>query len=65
MKVDIWIQTDDGGELHKENLKWSEACCEICNAHILEELCKTIEQQTLETYSIIKKDTIEDESNKN
>lgn len=65
MKVDIWIYDDEGGEFHKEDLSWSEACCEICNQHILEELCKTIQQQTLEEYSIIKKDYTEDESNKN
>ena len=38
MKVDIWIYADNGAELHKENLKWSEACAVICNEYILEKL---------------------------
>ena len=54
MKVDIWITTDDGVEYHGENLTWSEACAEICNQHILQELCKTLS-------SDIVKDFIHDE----
>ena len=38
MTVDIWIMTNHGAELHKENLSWSEACAEICNEYILEKL---------------------------
>ena len=42
MKVDIWITTDEGAEYHGENMSWSEACAEICNQHILEELCRIL-----------------------
>jgi hypothetical protein len=38
MKVDIWIYTDDGGELNKIGLTWAEACAEICSQYILEKL---------------------------
>ena len=54
MKVDIWITTDEGVEYHGENLSWSEACAEICNQHILQELYKTLS-------SNIVKDFIHDE----
>ena len=38
MKVDIFIQLDDGGEVMRHGLDWSEACAEICSQHILEQL---------------------------
>ena len=54
MKVDIWITTNDGVVYRGENLSWSEACAEICNQHILQELCKILS-------SSIVKDFIHDE----
>lgn len=50
MKVDIWITTDDGAEYHAEGLSWSEACAEICNQHILEELCTILNSDGVKDY---------------
>lgn len=61
MKVDIWITTDEGAEYHGENLDWSEACAEICNQHILEELCRILNSEA--TKDFIKEQ--DNESNKN
>lgn len=58
MKVDIWIYTDEGAEYHAENMSWSEACAEICNQHILEELCRIFSSETT-------KDFIKDVANEN
>lgn len=70
MKVDIWIYTDDGGELNKIGLTWSEACVEICNQYILERLEKELTSDLIkdfihdEVVEIITKEQ-QDESNKN
>jgi hypothetical protein len=61
MKVDIWITTDEGTEYHGENMSWSEACAEICNQHILEELCRILGSEATKDYI---KD-VANESNKN
>ena len=70
MKVDIWIYTDDGAELHKESLGWSEACAVICNAYILERLEKELTSDLVkdfihdEVVAVIEKEK-ENENNKN
>ena len=70
MKVDIWIYTDDSGELHKESLSWSEACATICNAYILERLEKELTSDLIkdfihdEVIAVIEKEK-ENENNKN
>jgi hypothetical protein len=61
MKVDIWITTDEGAEYHGENMSWSEACAEICNQHILEELCRILSSEA--TKDFIK--DVANESNEN
>ena len=50
MKVDIQIYTDDGGEFNKIGLTWSEACAEICNQHILEELWRILSSEATKDY---------------
>lgn len=50
MKVDIWITTDEGVEYHGENMSWSEACAEICNQHILEELWRLLSSEATKDY---------------
>ena len=70
MIVDIWITTDDGVEYHGGNLSWSEACAEICNQYILQELCKTMSSNIVkdfihdEVVEIIEKE-YNNENNKN
>lgn len=61
MKVDIWITTDEGVAYHGENMSWSEACAEICNQHILEELCRILGSEA--TKDFIK--DVANESNEN
>ena len=70
MKVDIWIYTDDGGELNKIGLTWSEACAEICNQYILERLEAELASDLVkdfihnEVIEIIEKEQV-NESNEN
>ena len=70
MKVDIWIYDDNGGELNKIGLTWSEACAEICSHYILERLEKELTSDLVkdfihdEVVEVIEKEQ-QNESNKN
>ena len=67
MKVDIWIYTDDGGEIHREGLSWSEACTEIVSEYIMEQLSNHLSSEQMKDFihDIIIEKGQTNESNKN
>ena len=67
MKVNIEIYSDDGVAYSGEGLEWSEACTEICNQYIIEQIHNIIFHEdfqmnfmdTIQTQLINKEETKE------